>query len=330
MTFNGEPPDAKSVPILGTAWVLYASGPIDLDAGKRLNQFLTSQRIPANSYIYLNSPGGSLVGGMNLGRIIRQHNLRTDVGSRNSDRPLGHAVAPGECYSACALAFLGGEFRFLRGDSRYGVHRFAFQKPAPDQADAAQIVSAALIEYIRSMDVDPGLFSLAVSAGKDAIVEPTRHQLEELNVVNNGRARPRWSIESLDDSLYVKGEQDTVYGINKFLLVCTSKRELFLYVIFDAQHREDEIMHFSADSLVIDGRRTRIEHARIERKVKNGWINAIYALNDQYLSMIRNAREVGLAMQPTSDSAYFAGFDSMPFGQGAAKLPGFLAVCGRN
>ena len=109
-------------------------------------------------------------------------------------------------------------FAFYAGILATGFTDLHFQKPAPDQADAAQIVSAALIEYITSMDVDPGLFSLAVSAGKDAIVEPTRHQLEELNVVNNGRARPKWSIESLDDSLYVKGEQDTVYGINKFLL----------------------------------------------------------------------------------------------------------------
>jgi hypothetical protein len=111
------------------------------------------------------------VAGMELGRVIRKYRLRTDVGTKKPSSERGaREVVPGYCYSACALAYLGGSFRFLMKDSRYGVHRFAFENPAPQHADLAQIVSAAIVEYIRSMDVDTKLFSLSVVAGKDSVI----------------------------------------------------------------------------------------------------------------------------------------------------------------
>jgi hypothetical protein len=326
MTFEGVPPKPELAFITGNAWVLYASGPIDEDAARRLEAYLTSHHVPLRSHIYLDSPGGNLSAGMELGRVIRKYELTTDVGARTSGAPTRHDVAPGGCFSSCALAFLGGRFRYLMKDSHYGVHRFAFRNPAPNGVDIAQMASAAIVQYLRDLDIDTRLFTFASSAGESEIFEPTRSQLKELNVVNDGETRATWTIESIPDGIYLKGERDTVFGINKFILTCESKR-IGLLVIFDPRHHEEEVLRFTVDYLVLDGFRVRIDHARSSRGVRNGWINAAYRLTEPQISAIAKAKTVGVEMLLTADASIFFGFDAMPVGSGADKIKGFIRSC---
>jgi ATP-dependent protease ClpP protease subunit len=61
----------------------------------------------------LESPGGSLLDGISLGRVVRSQGLRT--------------VARYDCASACAIIFLGGSERMLVGSrARVGFHQAAF------------------------------------------------------------------------------------------------------------------------------------------------------------------------------------------------------------
>ncbi|HYP37176.1 MAG TPA: hypothetical protein VEQ62_12640, partial [Stellaceae bacterium] len=63
--------------------------------------------------IYLSSPGGSVSAAMQLGRAFRKFNTTTLVGK--SVKVSGEAyddIEPGECMSACILAFAGGKFRY--------------------------------------------------------------------------------------------------------------------------------------------------------------------------------------------------------------------------
>ncbi|MBK7706482.1 MAG: hypothetical protein IPJ30_12060 [Acidobacteria bacterium] len=132
---------------MGNSWRIYAIGEIDADAGKRLEAFLKENKIPEKSTLALDSPGGSLFGGITLGRVIREAGLFTYVGKK-STKP-DDLIQPGECYSACALAFLGGQFRWVNPPSEYGVHRF--NSRAKGDIDVAQVVSAAIVQYIRDM-----------------------------------------------------------------------------------------------------------------------------------------------------------------------------------
>ena len=76
------------------------------------------------------------------------------------------------------------------------MHRFYFPKKGANDADIAQIVSSAIVQYMRDMGVDPQLFTLSTGAGQAESIIPTREQLLALNVVNNGQERPIWSIEA--------------------------------------------------------------------------------------------------------------------------------------
>ena len=230
-----QPPE-----IFGNAWTIFADGTIDGASAARLAEAIEKNHIPPNSMIYFNSPGGSLFGGMELGKLVRKRGLFTDVGKRGPMETSGqfrsYKVLSGECYSACTLTYIGGVFRWM-GKSVYGVHRFYGDSSL--NADNAQVASSVIIQYIRDMDVDPALFSEMTKAGRDEVNFLPRSRLEALNVINNGVDKTKWSIESGGGGLYLKGERNTSNGINKFLLIC-DKGNLELYVIFDPVGRGEE------------------------------------------------------------------------------------------
>lgn len=232
----------------------------------------------------------------------------------------------GGCYSACTLAYIGGHFRFLHSGSHFGVHRFAFTSPQRSEGDVAQIISAAIVGYLRSMDVNPDFFTLSTQAGSDEIYEPSTGQLEKLNVVTYGFGKPTWTIESNNGVLYLKGERDTEYGINKFILMCPNRSALVLHIIFDPQRRDEAALHFSAHSLVIDGQEQPMSSAW--KKVMNGWFNSEYVLTPSQIAALRRAQSVGVIVQPEYGAPIFLGFDKMPFYEGAKKIDGLLHNCG--
>jgi hypothetical protein len=330
MQFEAYPPSSEYERLMGAhGWTIYASGEIDSDAGKRLAGLMVAKDIPGRSLLYLNSPGGSLVGGMALGKVIRKNFLYTDVGQRN---PVSNSEPkPGYCYSACALAFLGGEYRFLIKGSAYGVHRFFWTQHTNNDADIAQVVSAAVVEYISSMGVDTKLFAFASEAGSSEIITPSSESLLALNVINNGQKPVKWSIESIPGVIYLKGQQETWIGINKFMMTCPASEPMELYAIFDAGQNANEVMTWPIDWLFSDGRQFEIQDRLSSKTNKNGEINLFYRVDDALLCIIIETKStVGVGLSPAPGAAIFSGFNYMPFSGGAVKLPGFLQVCGHR
>jgi len=68
-------------------FLLYLSGPIDIDAAARLETYIVANHVPRESWAILDSPGGNLYGGMELGRVIRKYDLRTNIGKAKSEPP---------------------------------------------------------------------------------------------------------------------------------------------------------------------------------------------------------------------------------------------------
>jgi hypothetical protein len=200
---------------------IYLDGDIDAAAPKRLSQILsTIPDRPGGIQIVLNSRGGHLIAGMELGRIIRKRGATTSVGISDLSDPELFPVK-GECFSACSLAFLGGLYRYSIEGSSYGVHRVSRATgPESMDLDVGQIISADIGSYIREMGADPGLFDLMVKAGASEIYLLSEQEAKDLSVVNNGRMPPEWSIEAVPEGTYLKGVQNTVYGEGKFTFGC--------------------------------------------------------------------------------------------------------------
>ena len=71
------PPDLLYSKLMGDhAWTIYGNGEIDIGTDEKLKVILEANNIPNGSFLYLNSPAGSLVGGIKLGRAIREHSQR--------------------------------------------------------------------------------------------------------------------------------------------------------------------------------------------------------------------------------------------------------------
>jgi hypothetical protein len=311
--------------IVGGAWFIYLNGRIDGESAEKLNAFIQSNDVPIRSMIILNSPGGSLYGGIELGRVIRKHNLNTDVGVRLPTIDENRRYAPGYCYSSCTYAYLGGVFRFLIKGSEFGVHRFYAKSPQNGNMDSAQITSAEIVSYVREMGVDPDFFALSTKAGADEVFAPSRTALEKLNVVNNGWTTPQWTVESKGGSMYLKGERNTQFGMNKFMIYCGTKGNVILHVIFDPAGHQTELKSFPSHSLVVDGRAEPLEVIVVDADKHS--FNGIYALTSKQVASIMTAKTVGLMVRPAANSSLFLGFDSMPFTGAGEKLVGLTNSC---
>lgn len=326
MTITGEPP-AKGIQMLaGTGWHIYLDGEIDPDADKRFAAFLSSNDPGPYATVVLNSPGGSPITAMKIGRLIRERGFAVDVGKRgNSNGPV-REYANGQCFSACSLAYLGGRFRWMSESARYGVHRFWFTQPSKDSVDIAQILSAAISTYVHEMGVSPRFNEVFVSAGKDEMTEPSRAQLAGMRVTNNGFEQTKWTVESQGGFNYIKGERDTVYGVNKFIIGCPAPRSFFLHMIMDPQGRQDEVMGMKAHTLVIDDDNQALKPMR--REIKNGWFNGSYELTLAQVRSIGRAQSVGVMLQHSRQAPIFLGFNHMEIGEGSSRLQSFLRSCG--
>lgn len=310
--------------VLGNGRLVYLDGTIDAQAGKRLETFIKENKISSTSTVVLNSSGGSLLGGIELGKVIRKHGLRTDVGKKEV-KPEYDGTTPGRCLSACTLAYLGGRFRFLPEASTFGVHRFYWSDKGQGDADTAQMLSAVVTSYMKEMDVDVDLFRLSTLKGGDEMYEVPHATLAKLNVVNYGFEQPKWTIEGANDLVYLKGERETVYGINKFIIYCNGRSQPILHVIFDPQGREDEVMELSRHDLVVDGTNRRI--APGAREIKNGWYNGVYPLSPALVAAIASAATVGTILRSTEVSPIFLGFDRLPVAGGEQKIRSYMTAC---
>jgi hypothetical protein len=335
MTFFAQPPIPPKE-MFGSAWRIFAEGPIDPGAPTRFKRIIADHHIPPLSVVYLDSPGGNLLASMELGRLIRKNGYFTEVHKKGPaskggllQEKLGvttYEPLPGICASACTLSFIGGVFRWLDQKSVYGVHRF-YGNSSFD-ADIAQVTSSAVVQYIREMGVDPELFDEMTKAGREEINILPLARLVALGAVNNGVEKARWSIESGGDFVYLKGERNTQYGFNKFMVVC-SNRVLWLYVMFDPQGRGDEILTMGSQSLLIDGNPIPIAQLRTQpQRLEKGWLHADYRLTPELVQKLRMAKTVGIAFQFAPGAPMFLGFNGMELEEGRSKLNGLIATCG--
>lgn len=272
------------------------TGQIDADAPRRLSEVLKAHSGQAIS-AHLNSPGGNLMAGLKIGRLLRSVRASTYVGYDSS---------PGVCFSACAFAYLGGAFRYMPSRSSYGVHRASTIEQSHDTIESGQVVAAITGAYIREMGADASLLDLSVTASADDIYILSKKQLEELRVVNNGSSAPKWEVDVVDGGTYLIGEQTHYHGTGKFRLICGAKGQL-LMSSYTAGDKAEYIVKGWQHSLFIDDETLPLAEPE---GIKNhdGVIFALFSVSDRQLKSMLNAKSVGHAMQLNRSAPTFVGY----------------------
>lgn len=179
--FSGLQPQCQSV--------VLAVGQIDKDTPTQFSAFASG--LPQGTWVALSSPGGSLVGGLKLGLLIREMGFNTTIGSTD--------YSPPNCMSACAYAFAGGVSRHLSEGSKYGLHQFKGTEKAIGD-DQSQKISATIANYLDQMGVDRHLLDYAQVTASDKVAVLTLAQAKLLKVDNTGQSPyPRWKLEATAD-----------------------------------------------------------------------------------------------------------------------------------
>lgn len=232
-------------------WIT-ADGEITTETPKDFRRFLTldgdqpgDQPPGAKLEIYLNSPGGNLIGGIQLGEIIHEFGLGTRVARTVACDQCGPAFqmgelqetdAPGQCYSACAFAFLGGKWRIADGGS-LGVHQHYYKDALADPStpkftagdfSQQEVIDGLLLEYVIKMGVDPKFLTYAVITAPTNLYLFTSSELKHYGITWNDLEYTDWSLIAYKNGLIAQSK--TRNGEHIATLLCRNDRALRLLI----------------------------------------------------------------------------------------------------
>lgn len=180
-----------------------ATGKFEAGDAERFLAFIKTLPVDrSETIIALHSPGGNLAEGLRMGALFRKHAISTFV--KNG----------GECYSACAIAFLGGTKqyttgvgvgRYLEVGAKLGFHGFS----APgrqvvvlnDAFDTARLVNGLIIQYaVQLHAIDAALLSELLTVSPSSIKHvTTSRELRGLGIKIRGTlpTRPaQWPLNA--------------------------------------------------------------------------------------------------------------------------------------
>jgi len=186
---------------------IYLYGPIDAGAAQRVQAMIQANKIPPNSDIYLNSPGGDVQAGMALGRLFRAGKMTTHLGSprRTARQPIVPKTS--QCVEACAYAYAGGLFRWApTGTDRFGA-----------QAVASSASATEATAYLQEMGLDPKVFG---SVPNGEVTWLDTEQMRKDGLANNGRLPPTAAAGPVNGVASLSLTQLARDGEHRLTLVC--------------------------------------------------------------------------------------------------------------
>ena len=235
----------------------------------------------------------------------------------------------GECYSACALAFLGGERRHVTSGSTYGVHQFALRDPGavPDPATGlamGQVISADVVRYIRDMGVDERLFSEMTAARPHEINVIAPARLAALRVTTP-MVSTLWETIAREGAVYARGQVDDPRGRHTVLAGCMpgSAGGLVPFIGAIVAAGEPQPIEFFAPEIDVDGTEIALPSPSVAQR--EGRISILGSVTPQILARLRSGQEMTVRIVPPS-RIFFLGV-SADLQAGRDKILGVLAMC---
>ena len=186
---------------------ILAEGALESDTANRFAQFLANPAshehpLPPVPIVVFDSPGGSIAGGMALGRMIRQRRMDTAVEAEYlhvettvEGRAYPVLVAEPFCASACALAFAGGVNRSIGPGARLGVHQFSAKQGSIGDS-TSQVTVVVLATYLEEMGTDRRLLDLASLTPATSIYWVSQEAARRVQIDNTKPLLAGWSLGS--------------------------------------------------------------------------------------------------------------------------------------
>lgn len=331
MQFEYTPPQTELEEALGGFRCINAWGKIEQGDDEKFVEFLEKSEIPPRTDIYISSSGGDVDTAITIGRTIRSAWLSTHVGSYTLDSSPEEYLRPrifqeGQCMSAATLIYIGGRLRYLSKGAKFGVHQFSFHNPSPAHIARSQILSARIARYVADMDVSLEFLEISASVPGDGISLVSISDLENLRVVTGGQTDVRWSLQSLDGTIYVRGERDSMFGHHKIILGHIKDRGFYLLAVIESQGREAELTSLPLVELDVansTGAVIDISH-RCSRQISGIYTNITCRLSNAEAYALAYSDGFGVRVRGGPDTGMFLGIAPMSSASGAEMLRSYF------
>lgn len=316
--------------MIGGHYVINAFGSIEVGDDDRFLRFLFDSNAPYRSDVYISSKGGDVESAVNIGRIIRERGFSTSIGINMIDSEsrnefiVPRKVLYKECFSAATLVFLGGRLRYFQDDAKFGVHRFSFKNPTPDNIEHSQVLSSKIANYLHDMNISPKFLELSSSIPSKSIEIIDESMLNEIGIATGGASDVEWTLHGAGGGLYIRGERYTLYGHQKVILSYANGMGFAFVAVIESMSREDELLNFDLVEIVLNGEDIRIDISNRCRR----YINGSYTLIDVVISndeakLIAYSNSFGVQVRFSTMSEVLLGISAMDTSSGRDKLVNF-------
>jgi hypothetical protein len=187
-------------------YTFLAEGVIQTDSAAVFERTLREHRtrdgsLPAQPRVAFDSPGGSILGALKLGELLRKLKAhvvlapaydRVDVSRSLEEVPFRRSVV---CASACVFAFAGGVMRQVAPKARLGVHQFTGSRWNIGEA-ASQVTAAVLADYLDRMGVDRRLLDVAFLTPPQEMHYLSLSEIESHGLDNTTVRTSPWALDA--------------------------------------------------------------------------------------------------------------------------------------
>lgn len=217
---------------------IYIDGTIQAGATERLDALLSTSIGEDTRRVVLNSRGGDLAEGLNLGRYFRSRDLQVSIGRlivHPGSLLLDNSWKSGVCLSACAYAFLGGGSRVTNGPGKLGFHMASLQGGADLIGTAGllvgQVYAGNIVAYLIEMGVDPQIFVHASRTVPSEMYYPDDDFLSSARLRSEVVFSPfaaAFEADRLTAQSYKNGYRSIHDNVDGLSLACSGQNELSL------------------------------------------------------------------------------------------------------
>jgi len=331
LQFNYTPPQTELENFLGGFYYVNAIGLIESGDAERFQEFLEKSNVPAASRVYIDSLGGDVDAAIDIGRIVRDNQFSTEIGQyqidyEDSDVPIfNRNHINGKCLSAATLVYLGGRLRYFSEGNEFGVHRFSFKNPTPENVERSQALSAKIATYISDMGVSLEFLELSSATSSDEMSLIAIDKLKRLEVVTGGTTNVEWSVQAQGDALYVRGERYSLFGHHKVMLAFSKDMGFLFWAVIEPQGRHEELTSFGLVEIVLNGEDIRIDISeRCQREVINDYVNIFAQLSLHEAQAIAFSESFGVQVRFSKEADMFLGVSAMSTDGGQEQLQSFF------
>lgn len=176
-------PETLEAPLniaLAGGGALKLTGTIDPGAARRFAEEIAARGEYVKTVV-LDSPGGSVMDALEIGALIQEKGLATEV------------AAGSLCASSCPIVFAAGAERLASADSAIGLHQIyaASLGEAAESASAmagvamadAQAMTARITRHLTKSGVDPALWLHALDTPPDRLYYLSAEEMQRLKLV---------------------------------------------------------------------------------------------------------------------------------------------------